>query len=63
MQVLSFAWKNVSNNRVRAILTIVGVSVSVFVFCFFQSMQHTMTEVVVQAGSENNLVVLKEHSW
>lgn len=63
MKLLGFAWKNVRNNPIRAGLTLLGVSVAVFVFCFFQSMQHTMSAVVARAGADNNLVVMKEHTW
>jgi hypothetical protein len=63
MKYLLIALKNMRNNRVRAALTLVGVAVAVFVLVFFQSTRHTMSNLVAEAGKENNLVVMKENSW
>lgn len=63
MKFLMLAFKNMKNNILRTLLTVVGVGVAVFVFCFFQSMQATMQGVVDQAGEDNNLIVLQENVW
>ncbi|MHC4841355.1 MAG: hypothetical protein ACYTDT_10455 [Planctomycetota bacterium] len=63
MKFLALAFKNMKNNRLRTALTVVGVGVAVFVFCFFQSMQATMQGVVDKAGEDNNVVVLREGVW
>ena len=63
MKFLSLAFKNMKNNRLRTALTVLGVGVAVFVFCFFQSMQATMQGVVDKAGEDNNIVVLREGVW
>jgi hypothetical protein len=63
MKYLQIALKNMKNNRVRAALTLLGVAVAVFVFGFFESTRHTMRSVVLEAGKDNNLVVLKENTW
>lgn len=63
MKFLPLALKNLKNNRLRTGLTVLGVGVAVFVFCFFQSMQSTMASVVTKAGEENNLIVLQGNMW
>lgn len=63
MKFLPLALKNLKNNRLRTSLTVLGVAVAVFVFCFFQSMQSTMASVVTKAGEENNLIVLQANAW
>jgi hypothetical protein len=63
MKYLLLALKNMKNNRVRAVLTLVGVGVAVFVFVFFESTRHTLHQVVTEAGKDNNLIVMKENTW
>lgn len=63
MRYLSLIPKSLLNNRLRTALTLTGVAVAAFVFCFFESMQHTMTAVVAKAGENNNLVVMKINTW
>jgi cell division protein FtsX len=63
MHTWSLPLKNVRNNRLRSLLVLLGVAVAVFVFCFFESVQRTMANVVAQAAMNNNLVVIKEHTW
>ncbi|MBK8207030.1 MAG: hypothetical protein IPK87_09605 [Planctomycetes bacterium] len=63
MKILLLSLKGVKNNRMRAALTMLGVAVAVFVFVFFASTRHTMSNVVAEAGKDNNLVVMKENTW
>lgn len=63
MKSLWFVWKSLRNNRLRTALTALGMAVAVFIFCFFQSVSHTMEGVVRDAGKNNNLVVMKENTW
>ncbi|MCC6572295.1 MAG: hypothetical protein IT462_00770 [Planctomycetes bacterium] len=63
MNIVTFSLKNMRHNPIRTALTVIGVAAAVFVFCFFQSMQSTMLGVVEEAGRQNNLVVIKEHTW
>ncbi|MBZ0137405.1 MAG: hypothetical protein K8I27_13645 [Planctomycetes bacterium] len=63
MKILKLAFKNMKNNKLRAGLTVLGVSVAVFVFAFFQSMQSTMRGVVTRAGENNNLIMLEQNTW
>ena len=63
IKILNFAWKNLRVNRVRTLLTVVGVAVAIFIFCFFQSVKSTMDDLVAQAGEMNNLVVMQDTIW
>jgi len=58
--LLRLALKNASGNRIRTVLTIIGVSVAIFIFCFFQSIQDAMSRIIKDAGEQNNLVVMEK---
>jgi len=62
-RLLRLALKNIRENRVRTILTIIGVSVAIFIFCFFQSIQSSMGDIVSEASKQNNLVVMERNKW
>jgi len=63
IKVLRLALKNIRENRVRTILTVVGVSVAIFIFCFFQSIQSSMGQIIREAAKQNNLVVMEKNKW
>ena len=63
IKMLRLALKNIRENRVRTILTIVGVSVAIFIFCFFQSIQSSMGQIISEAAKQNNLVVMEKNKW
>ena len=63
MRYLSLIPKSLLANRLRTVLTLIGVAVAASVFCFFESMQHTMSAVVAKAAENNNLVVMKINTW
>jgi len=63
VKFLLLALKNIRENRVRTALTVVGVGVAVFIFCFFQSIQSSMGQIVREAGRYNNLVVMEKNKW
>ncbi|MCC7509472.1 MAG: hypothetical protein IT464_08865 [Planctomycetes bacterium] len=63
MKYLRMALRNMKSNRMRTLLTLLGVAVAVFVFAFFESTRHTMRNVVTEAAKDNNLVVMKENTW
>ena len=62
-RLLRLALKNIRENRVRTLLTIVGVSVAIFIFCFFQSIQSSMRAIVGEASKQNNLVIMEKNKW
>ena len=63
LKLIPLAFKCIRENRIRTALTIVGVLVAIFIFCYFQSIQSSMTRLVAEAGKQNNLVVLQENVW
>ncbi|MFH1227870.1 MAG: hypothetical protein V1701_08195 [Planctomycetota bacterium] len=56
-------FKTMKMNRVRTLLTIGGVGVAIFIFCFFQSIQSNMDSLLAGAGAYNNLVVSEKNKW
>ena len=63
IKLIRLALKNIRENRVRTILTVVGVSVAIFIFCFFESIQSSMGQIVSEASRQNNLVVMEKNKW
>ena len=52
--------KNVKQNKLRTTLTMLGIVMAVFIFCFFQSVQIGMKNVTAEAAKLNNLVVVQQ---
>lgn len=63
IKLIRLALKNIRENRVRTILTVVGVSVAIFIFCFFESIQSSMGQIISEASRQNNLVVMEKNKW
>ena len=63
LKLIRLAFKNIRENRIRTILTVIGVSVAVFFFCFFQSIQSSMGQIITQASEQNNLVIMEKNKW
>ncbi|MFH1421793.1 MAG: hypothetical protein ABIH42_03650 [Planctomycetota bacterium] len=61
--MFKLALKNIRENKVRAVLTMIGASTAVFIFCFFQSIQTSMGQIVREAGKQNNLVIMEKNKW
>lgn len=60
---LQIAAKQVTRNRVRTLLTIVGVGSSIFLYTAVQTMQHSLATVVQSGADENILVVYRENRF
>ena len=63
LKLVKLALKSIRENHVRTFLTVIGVSVAIFIFCFFQSIQSSMGQIVSEAGRQNNLVVMEKNKW
>ncbi len=63
LKLLLLIWKTMKVNRVRTVLTIIGVAVAIFIFCFFQAIQANMDTLIAQAGTQNNLIVFEKNKW
>jgi putative ABC transport system permease protein len=63
LNLIRLALKNVRENRVRTLLTVIGTAVAIFIFCFFQSISAKMNRIVSEAGNKNNLVVSEKNKW
>jgi hypothetical protein len=50
-------------SRVRTILTIGGVGVAIFIFCFFGAIQDNLDQMLTNAGAHNNLVIFQKNQW
>jgi cell division protein FtsX len=63
MKLVRLALKGLRGNRTRTVLTVVGVGVAVFIFCFFTSIQTSMGGIVTEVGKQNNVVVMEKNKW
>ncbi|MFC1586947.1 hypothetical protein ACFL54_01440 [Planctomycetota bacterium] len=63
INLVKLALKNIREHRVATSLTVIGVAVAIFIFCFFQAIQFSMTGIITEAGRYNNLVIAEEGKW
>jgi putative ABC transport system permease protein len=57
------ALKQVTRNRMRTLLTIVGVAASMFLYTAVQTMQQSLATVVESGADENTLIVYRENRF
>ncbi|MFH1231333.1 MAG: hypothetical protein V1709_07550 [Planctomycetota bacterium] len=62
-KLLPLIWKTMKMNRVRTLLTIIAIGVTIFIFCFFQAIQVNMDAFISSSGTHNNLVVFEKNKW
>ena len=63
LKLFPLIFKNMRMNRVRTILTIGGVGVAIFIFCFFEAIQDNMDSLITSAGAHNNIVIFQKNQW
>lgn len=63
LKLFPLIFKNMRMSPVRTFLTIGGVGVAIFIFCFFGAIQNNMDELITSAGAHNNLVIFQKNQW
>lgn len=63
LKLFPLIFKNMRMSRVRTILTIGGVGVAIFIFCFFGAIQDNLDQMLTNAGAHNNLVIFQKNQW
>lgn len=57
IKLINLILKNMLRSKTRLLATAGGCAIATFVVCFFLTVDHSLTGMVTQAGTSNNLVV------
>ncbi|MGE9267282.1 MAG: ABC transporter permease [Verrucomicrobiales bacterium] len=60
---VALATKNITRNKLRSLLTILGVAAGMFLFASVETMQQSLEKATTSAASENVLVVYRENRF
>lgn len=59
---ISYNWRNLWTRRLTTVLTVVGISLVVFVFAAVLMLSQGVTETMVATGSEDNVIIIRKGS-
>lgn len=63
MKLLTLALKNLTRNRLRSLLTILGVAAGMFLYASVQTMQHSLSVATEGNANDTTLVVYRENRF
>lgn len=63
MKLLILALKNLTRNRLRSLLTILGVTAGMFLYAAVQTMQYSLTTATESSAADTTLVVYRENRF
>lgn len=63
MKLVILAMKNLSRNRLRSLLTILGVAAGMFLYASVQTMQHSLSVATQSSADDTTLVVYRENRF
>lgn len=63
MKLAILALKNLTRNRLRSLLTILGVAAGMFLYASVQTMQHSLTKATESSAADTTLVVFRENRF
>ena len=63
MKIVILALKNLTRNRLRSILTILGVAAGMFLYASVQTMQHSLSRATKTSAADTTLVVYRENRF
>ena len=63
MKLLVFAFKNLTRNQLRSLLTILGVAAGMFLYTAVQTMQSSLAEATESNANDTTLVVYRENRF
>lgn len=63
MKLAILALKNLTRNRLRSLLTILGVAAGMFLYASVQTMQHSLTSATRSSAADTTLVVYRENRF
>ncbi len=63
MKLLTLALKNLTRNRLRSLLTVLGVAAGMFLYASVQTMQHSLSVATEGNANDTTLVVYRENRF
>ncbi|MDF1713092.1 MAG: ABC transporter permease [Akkermansiaceae bacterium] len=63
MKLVILALKNLTRNRLRSLLTILGVAAGMFLYSAVQTMQHSLSRATESSAADTTLVVYRENRF
>ncbi|MDG1070162.1 MAG: ABC transporter permease [Akkermansiaceae bacterium] len=63
MKLVILALKNLTRNRLRSLLTILGVAAGMFLYASVQTMQHSLSRATETSAADTTLVVYRENRF
>jgi len=63
MKLIILALKNLTRNRLRSLLTILGVAAGMFLYAAVQTMQHSLSTATESSAADTTLVVYRENRF
>ena len=63
MKIVILALKNLTRNRLRSLLTILGVAAGMFLYASVQTMQHSLSRATETSAADTTLVVYRENRF
>ncbi|MFT6379843.1 MAG: putative ABC transport system permease protein, partial [Akkermansiaceae bacterium] len=63
MKLAILALKNLTRNRLRSLLTILGVAAGMFLYASVQTMQHSLSVATESSAADTTLVVYRENRF
>lgn len=63
MKLAILALKNLTRNRLRSLLTILGVAAGMFLYASVQTMQHSLSAATQSSAADTTLVVYRENRF
>lgn len=59
----NYVVRNVLRNKARTVLTVLGVTVAVAIFCFLASIESSMNRSIDRVAQSSLLVVAEKDQW
>ena len=63
LRLLPYVMRSAARNRVRSILTLLGVSVAVAIFCFLASIRSSMQATIDRVAQSTLLILAEKDQW
>ena len=63
MKLANLALKNLTRNRLRSLLTILGVAAGMFLYTSVQTMQHSLSTATESSAADTTLIVYRENRF
>ena len=63
LKFLPYVLRNISRNRVRTTLTLMGILVAVAIFCLLGSLESSMQKTIDSAAQSSLLVIGEKDQW